>query len=109
MSDLRTYLYDTHQTDLYSFLDVRSGLRLDPDQDEKDAAMAEARWQIDLSKDINWGYIKIKTDLQRVGFTTGSPRPSDQLRTTVQRSPFYYVFTSIYDIRQYHKKFQGHI
>lgn len=62
LSELRDYLYDHQQTELFSFLEVRGGWRLDPDQDEKEASLAEARWQLDLSKDLNWGLLKLKTD-----------------------------------------------
>ena len=61
-ADLRDTLYDQYQTDLASFFEVRNGYRVDRDQDEKDASIAEARWQVDLSRDFSGATLKLKTD-----------------------------------------------
>lgn len=64
-ADLRSfqgYLSDQYQTDLHGFMEVSNGWRLDRGQDEKDASIAEARAQIDLSKDLNWAFLKLKSD-----------------------------------------------
>lgn len=60
---LREALYDNYLTDFNSFVEVRNGWRLDRKQDEKNASIAEARLQVDLSTDLTWAILKCKTDL----------------------------------------------
>lgn len=55
-------LYDQYQVDLHGFLEARNGWRLDRDQDEKDASIAEARGQIELNKDLTWALLNMKAD-----------------------------------------------
>jgi len=59
---LRDTLYDNYQTDFSSFIEVRNGWRTDRNQDEKNASIAEARLQLDLSTDLTWAILKLKSD-----------------------------------------------
>jgi hypothetical protein len=55
-------LYDKYQLDLNGFVEARNGWRLDRDQDEKDASIAEVRGQLELNKDLAWASFNMKTD-----------------------------------------------
>jgi hypothetical protein len=59
---LRDTLYDSYLTDISSFIEVRNGWRTARNQDEKDASIAEARLQLDLTTDLSWAILKLKTD-----------------------------------------------
>lgn len=60
---LQSYLSDQYGVDLYGFLEVRNGWRLQNDPFEKEASIAEARLQLDLNKDFGWVVFKLKGDL----------------------------------------------
>ncbi len=60
---LQDRLYDKYGIDLNGFIEGRQGWRLQDDPYEKDASISEMRMQLDLSKDANWGIIKLKGDL----------------------------------------------
>jgi hypothetical protein len=61
-SDLRAGVAERYDIDLYGFVEVRNGWRLQHDPYEKEASLAEARLQLDLSKDLGWGVLKLKND-----------------------------------------------
>ncbi len=63
LEDLQASLYDRYELDLYGFIEVRGGWRLQDDAHSRDASIAEARLQLDLNKDAGWGVFKLKTDL----------------------------------------------
>lgn len=63
IENLQTLLSDKYGVDLYGFFEVRNGWRLQDDPYSRDAAIAEARLQLDLNKDTGWAIFKIKTDL----------------------------------------------
>jgi len=63
LDDLRAMLSDKYRTDLAGFIDARTGVRLQNDQYQKDASLAETRLQVDLNTDLGWGIFKLKTDL----------------------------------------------
>lgn len=60
-------LSDEHRIDLFGFLEIRNGWFTDNDLPsgviDKDFSIAEARFQLDLTKDFDWGVFKLKTDL----------------------------------------------
>jgi len=56
-------LDEKYGIDLYGFIEGRQGWRLQEDPYEKDISISEIRTQLDLSKDANWGIIKLKGDL----------------------------------------------
>ncbi len=58
----KTWMDDTLATDLFGFMEVRNGWRLQSD-DQKDSSIAEARLQADLGRDFGWGLARLKTDL----------------------------------------------
>ncbi len=56
-------LDEKYGIDLFGFIEGRQGWRLQEDPYEKDISISEMRMQLDLSKDVNWGIIKLKGDL----------------------------------------------
>lgn len=63
IKNIEESLADKYNIDLYGFLEVRNGVRLQNDPYAKDATIAEVRLQLDLSKDMGWGTFKIKGDI----------------------------------------------
>lgn len=63
LATLRDTLYDDYRTDFYSFVEVRNGWRIDRNQDEKDASIAETRLQVALTTDLTRAIFKFKGDL----------------------------------------------
>jgi hypothetical protein len=59
----REKLYDDYQTEVNGFLEARGGVRTDRDLDQKRASIEEVRFQLDLTKDWDWGIFKLKGDL----------------------------------------------
>ncbi len=57
----KNWLGDTLDADLFGFLEVRNGWRLQTDK-QKDSTLAEARLQSDFSRDFSWGAAKLKAD-----------------------------------------------
>jgi hypothetical protein len=62
-SPLQDRLYDKYGIALNGFIEGRQGWRLQDDPYEKDTSISEMRMQLDLSKDADWGIIKLKGDL----------------------------------------------
>ncbi|MEE8432445.1 MAG: hypothetical protein V3S16_14455 [Candidatus Desulfatibia sp.] len=62
-SPLQDRLYDKYGVDLNGFIEGRQGWRLRDDPYEKDSSISEMRMQLDVSKDADWGVIKLKGDL----------------------------------------------
>lgn len=62
ITDLKDSLYDQYDLDAAGFVETRGGVRTSDDPYEKDYSLAEARIQLDLSKDMDWGVFKIKGD-----------------------------------------------
>jgi len=56
-------LSDKYGIDLYGFIEARQGWRLQDDPYQKDVSISEIRMQLDLSRDADWGIIKLKGDL----------------------------------------------
>ncbi len=59
----REKLYEDYQTEVNGFLEARGGVRTDRDLDQKKASIEEVRFQLDLTKDGDWGIFKLKGDL----------------------------------------------
>lgn len=57
------WMYDRYGAELFGFLEARQGWRLQNDPFEEDETISEARFQLDLSKQFNWGTAKFKGDL----------------------------------------------
>jgi len=62
-SVLQDRLYDKYGVGLNGFIEGRQGWRLQDDPFEKNTSISEMRMQLDLSKDDDWGVIKLKGDL----------------------------------------------
>ena len=62
-SSLQDRLDDKYGIDLFGFIEGRQGWRLQDDPYEKNTSISEMRMQLDLSKDADWGIIKLKGDL----------------------------------------------
>ncbi len=60
---LQNWFSDQLGTDLYGFVEARNGFRVRNHADEKEMSIGEARLQLDLGKDINWGVVRFKGDL----------------------------------------------
>jgi len=63
MAELRHWLADEHETDLYGFIEARGGLRLDRRENERDGSIGETRLQLDLGRQLESGGLKFKADL----------------------------------------------
>lgn len=63
IDDIKDHLYDTSGIDLAGFIETRYGMRTQNDPHQKDESLAEVRFQVDLSKDLDWGVFKLKGDL----------------------------------------------
>lgn len=61
-SELGDWMYDTYETEVYGFVEVRQGLRLQNDLFEDDETISEVRTQFNLSKDFGWGIGRFKGD-----------------------------------------------
>jgi len=62
-SELGDWMYDRYETELFGFMEARQGWRLQNDPVEEDETISEARFQLDLSKEFEWGIAKFKGDL----------------------------------------------
>ncbi len=62
-SELGDWMYDRYETELFGFMEIRQGWRLQNDPFEEDETISEARLQLDLSKEFNWGIGRFKGDL----------------------------------------------
>jgi hypothetical protein len=62
-SELGDRMYDRYETELFGFMEARQGWRLQDDSFEEDENISEARFQLDLSKECEWGIAKFKGDL----------------------------------------------
>jgi hypothetical protein len=62
-SEMGDWFYDRYETEFYGFVEARQGWRLQEDPFEKDESISEARLQLDLSKEFDWGIGKFKGDL----------------------------------------------
>jgi hypothetical protein len=62
-SELGDLMYDRYETELFGFMEARQGWRLQDDPFEEDETISEARFQLDLSKEFDWGIGRFKGDL----------------------------------------------
>jgi len=62
-SELGDWLYDRYETEFYGFVESRQGWRLQDDPFEENETISEARFQLELSKEFDWGIIRFKGDL----------------------------------------------
>jgi hypothetical protein len=62
-SDWQDNLFDSYGLEVNGFVEARGGVRVRQDPLEKDYSIAETRLQLDISKDLEWGMIKLKGDL----------------------------------------------
>jgi len=62
-SELGDWMYDQYEIELFGFMEVREGWRLQDDLFEEDETISEARFQLDLSKEFDWGIGRFKGDL----------------------------------------------
>ena len=62
-SDLSDWMYDRYESELFGFMEARQGWRLQDDPHEEDETISEARFQLDLSKEFDWGIGRFKGDL----------------------------------------------
>lgn len=91
-SAVQDWLAEHHDTDLYGFIEARGGFRLDNDADEKEAAIAEARLQLELGRDFNGVLIKVKGDL--VGDLV-----EEEVRAELREANFLFSPLAIVDIK----------
>lgn len=60
---IKTWLDDTYALEFNGFLEARTGWRLQNDPHQDDDTINEARLQVDLTKDAEWGLFRFKGDL----------------------------------------------
>jgi hypothetical protein len=92
LDDLRRWLADEHDIDLYGFVELRGGLRLDRQEDERDASLGEARMQLDLGRELPSGALKFKADLVADGV-------EETLRAELREAHYSFNPTSAVDVR----------
>jgi len=63
VDELQATLSDKYRTDLIGFVETRAGARLQDDPYQKDASLGEVRLQVDLNSDLDFGVLKLKSDL----------------------------------------------
>ncbi|MDF1613786.1 hypothetical protein [Desulfurivibrio dismutans] len=63
IAGVQDYFYDRFEVDLHGFTEGRGGLRLDREEDQRDASIGEARLQLDFSRWLGDGELRLKTDL----------------------------------------------
>ncbi|ADH86896.1 hypothetical protein [Desulfurivibrio alkaliphilus] len=63
IAGVQDYFFDRFDTDLHGFIEARGGLRLDREEDQRDASIGEARLQLDFSRWLGDGELRLKTDL----------------------------------------------
>ncbi|MCA1765188.1 MAG: hypothetical protein LC633_02905, partial [Desulfobulbaceae bacterium] len=63
VDDLQAMLSDKYRTDLIGFVETRAGARLQDDPYQKDASLGEVRLQVDMNSDLDFGVLKLKSDL----------------------------------------------
>lgn len=56
-------LLDNYGVEVNGFVETQGGLRLQRDPLEKEYSLVETRLQLDINKDLQWGFVKIKGDL----------------------------------------------
>lgn len=56
-------LYEKYEIELNGFIEGRQGWRLQNDPHQKDASISEIRLQLDLTRDADWGIVKLKGDI----------------------------------------------
>ena len=49
--------------DVHGFWDLRAGIRVDKDPHQRDVSLGETRLQLDLSREFDWGEIRVRPDL----------------------------------------------
>jgi len=59
----RSFLSNLPEVEVHGFYEMRAGYRLRKDKYEKDMAIMENRFQVDLSSYLDWGDIKVKGDV----------------------------------------------
>jgi len=62
LKQIQDRLYDSSGIELAGFVESRLGTRIDRDQDEKRQSIKEARLQLDLGRDFDWGLGHFKVD-----------------------------------------------
>ncbi len=60
---IQDYLYGRLEIEAHGFVEARGGLRLDREQDQKDLSIGEARLQLDFSRWLGDGELRLKSDL----------------------------------------------
>jgi len=60
---IRDQLYKKYEIELYGFIEGRQGWRLQNDPLQKDTSISEMRLQLDLTRDADWGIVKLKGDI----------------------------------------------
>ena len=82
---LQDVLDEKYGIDLYGFIKGRQGWRLQNDSFQKDTSISEIRTQLDLSKDADWGLIKLKGDL--IGDQVGEKTDAQLREFNIDFSP----------------------
>lgn len=92
LEEVRRWLYDSYETDLYGFVEVRGGVRTDRDLDERDLSIAETRLQIDLSRYLKTGTVKLKADFVADGV-------DEELRPELREANYAFSPASFMDVK----------
>lgn len=92
VEELRRRLADDYGIELNGFLEGRSGWRLDRGQDERDAAIGEARLQLDAGKYLRVGSLKLKVDLVADAI-------DDEVRPELREANYLFSPTAFMDLK----------
>lgn len=86
------WFYDRYETELYGFVEVRQGWRLQDDPEEKNESISEARLQLNLSKEFEFGTGKIKGDL-------AGDRVTEEVRGELRELNFSFTPSDFMDVK----------
>ncbi len=86
LQDLQDRVFDATGIEVNGFVETRAGIRIDRDEDEKDASIAEARLQLDLGRDFGWALTRIKADF--VGDGVEEVVATELREASILASPF---------------------
>lgn len=62
-TSLKDKLYDDYGIDMVGFIEARQGWRLQNDPYSDDMSISETRLQLEMTKDLGWGFLNFKGDL----------------------------------------------
>ena len=91
LEEFRNTLADQYRTEVNGFVEARVGTRLQNDPYQRRTPASEARMQLDLSTDLDWGIIRLKGDL--LGDQVAEELLAELRELNLAFSPFEFLIT----------------